>query len=84
MYLCYDNVVNILNVKTRERKWLIIYYKTCGSIILKKHVDVDHFIIVKIFEEEINNEIGRIVERQPTKKKPNVPTSAISVFFVVK
>jgi len=39
---------------------------------------------VKIFEEEINNEIGRIVERQPTKKRPNVPTSAISIFFVVK
>ncbi len=82
MYLCYDNVVNILNVKTNERKWLIIYYKTCGLITLKKDVDADHFIIVKKSEEEINNEIGRIVERQPTKKRPNVPTSAIFLFFL--
>jgi hypothetical protein len=37
---------------------------------------------VKKSEEEINNEIGRIVERQPTKKRPNVPTSAIFLFFL--
>ncbi len=84
MYLCYDNVVNILNVRTKERKGLITYYKTYGITILKKHVDVDHFIIVNFFWEEINNEIGTIVKRQPTKKRPNVPTSAISILFVVK
>jgi hypothetical protein len=49
MYLCYDNVVNILNVRTKERKGLITYYKTYGITILKKHVDVDHFIIVNFF-----------------------------------
>jgi hypothetical protein len=32
---------------------------------------------VKKFEEEINNEIIRSVERQPMKKRPNVLTSAI-------
>jgi len=34
--LFYDNVVNILNVRTKKRKWLIIYYKTYGIIVLKK------------------------------------------------
>jgi len=38
---------------------------------------------VKKIEEEINNVIVRIVERQLAKKRPNVPTSAISTFFVV-
>jgi hypothetical protein len=39
---------------------------------------------VKKIEEEINNEIVRIIERQPTKKRPNVLTNAISVFFAIK
>jgi hypothetical protein len=83
--LCYDNVVNTLNPRIKERKGLITYYKTYGLLIaLKKHVDPNHSIIVKKFEEEINNKIIGSVERQLAKKRPNVPTSAISVFFVVK
>jgi hypothetical protein len=35
---------------------------------------------VKEFEDEINNETIGTVERQPTKKRPNVPTSVIFVF----
>jgi hypothetical protein len=50
---------------------------------LKKHsVNADHSIIAKKFEKEINNEIIGSVERQTTKKRPNVPTSAIFVFFM--
>jgi len=50
-------------------------------LFLKNNVNVDHFIIAKKFEEEINNEIIGSVERQPTKKRPNVLASAIFVFF---
>jgi hypothetical protein len=39
---------------------------------------------VKKFEEKINNEIIGNVEKQLAKKRSNVPTSAISSFFVVK
>ncbi len=39
---------------------------------------------MKKFEEEINNEIVGTIERQHTKKRQNVPTSVISIFFVVK
>ncbi len=80
MYLCYDNVVNIFNVRTKERKILIIYYKKYGTITLKKHVDAYHFIISQKIEKKINNEIGKTIERQPTKKRPSVPTSAIFFF----
>jgi hypothetical protein len=38
----------------------------------------------KKIEKEINNETIGIVERQLAKKRPNVPTSAISVFFDIK
>jgi len=82
--LCYDTVINNFNPRTKERKWLITYYKTYGITTLKKHVDADHFIIAKKFEKEVNNEIIRNVERQPTKKRSNVPTSAISTFFAIK
>jgi hypothetical protein len=37
---------------------------------------------VKFFEKEINNETIRTIERQPKKKRPNVPTSAIFVFLL--
>ncbi len=81
--LCYDNAINIPNAKTKERKWLITYYKTYGIIVLQKHVDASHSIIVKKLEGEINNEILGIVEKQPTKKRPNVPTSVIFAFFLL-
>ncbi len=45
MYLCYDNVVNILSPRIKERKGLITYYKIYGIIIFFKHVDVNHSII---------------------------------------
>jgi len=82
--LCYDIVINISNPRIKERKGLITYYKTYGIITLKKHVDADHFIIVKKFEKEVNNEIIRNVERQLAKKRPNVTISAIFVFFAIK
>jgi hypothetical protein len=51
--LCYDNAINIPNEIIKEIKGLIIYYKTYGIIILKKHVDVNHFIIVKKLKKNL-------------------------------
>jgi hypothetical protein len=45
-------------------------------------VDANHSIIVIFFEKDINDETIRTIERQPTKKRPNVPTSAIFVFLL--
>ncbi len=53
--LCYDTIINISNPRTKERKGLITYYKIYGITALKKHVDANHFIIVKKFEKEVNN-----------------------------
>jgi hypothetical protein len=66
--MCYDNVVNITNPRTKERKGLVTYYKTYGIIALKKHVHADHSIIAKEIEKEINNEIIKSLERQLAKK----------------
>jgi hypothetical protein len=51
---------------------------------LKKHVNVDHFIIVRKIEKEINNEVAKNVERQLAKERPNVQRSAIFGFFCCK
>jgi hypothetical protein len=45
--LCYNSLMHVNNLNTKERKWLITYYKTYGIIVLKKHADSDHAIIIK-------------------------------------
>jgi len=47
-------------------------------------VNVDHVIIVRRFEKEINSLMKGTVNRQLTRKKPNVYGSAMSNFFSVK
>jgi len=66
--LCYVDLVNGLNPRTKKRKGLITYYKTYGITIIKKHVNAYHSIIANKFEKEINNGIKGIVEKKPTKK----------------
>lgn len=57
------------------------YYKTYGIIAFKKHVNANHDIIVKKFEEKVNSLMRKKMERQLVKKRPNVYGSAISIFF---
>jgi hypothetical protein len=39
---------------------------------LKKHVDTNHVLIVKIFEKEVNGPIIIKIEMQLATKRPNV------------
>jgi hypothetical protein len=68
------------NPKIQARKGLIIYYTTNGITSLKKHVDANHFIIAKIFEEEIKDPLRREVERQPTKKQIDIYSAIVNSF----
>ncbi len=61
--LCQDNAINIHNQRIKERKKSMTYYKTYGINAHKKHVDAYYSIILKKFEEEINNEIIGNVEK---------------------
>jgi len=81
--LCYVDLVNVLNPRTKERKYFKTYYKTFGITTLKKY-DADHFMIANFFKEGINNGIIKSVERQLAKKRPNVLGSAIFGFFCYK
>jgi hypothetical protein len=50
--------MHAINLNTKEIKGFITYHKTCGITTFKKHVDVDHAIIVKKMEA-INGHIKR-------------------------
>jgi len=58
-----------INPKTQARKRLLSYYKTNGIFSFKKDVDADHFFIAQMFEEEVNNALRNIKERQAYRKE---------------
>jgi hypothetical protein len=51
---CDFNPILITNAKTQARKGLILCSSANGIIALKKHVYVDHCMIEKKFEKELN------------------------------
>ncbi len=61
--LCYNNDVNVHNLRTKKRKGLIKYYKTYGITTLKKHVDVNQHDIIAKFEREMNSPMKGILKR---------------------
>jgi len=65
---CYASPILITNAKTQARKGLILYNSVNGITTLKKHVYVDHYMIAKIFEEEINNLLNKPYGRQLARK----------------
>jgi len=51
---------------------------------VKKHVDVDHAIVAKKFEEKVNSPLRNVLTRQLVKKKPNVLNCEILELFGAK
>lgn len=66
--LCHNPPILEFNSSTKESKGLITHYKTYWITTLRKHVDANHFIMLTKIEEEVNNAIRRIVEKQPTRR----------------
>jgi hypothetical protein len=60
--LCCNNPILVYNLKIQARKGLTLYNTTNGIITLKKHVNANHFIIAKKFEEEMNSRLKGEVE----------------------
>jgi hypothetical protein len=74
----------LCNPRTKERRGIITYSKTNGITTLRKHVDVDHVILAKRFEEEVNFPLRKVFEKQFAKKRPNVFNFEILKFFGAK
>ncbi len=81
---CYANLVLISNVKTQARKGLILYNNANGINALKKHVYAYHYMIAKMFDEEVKNMLKKPYERQHAKKRPHVNGTIIFDFFATK
>jgi hypothetical protein len=62
-----------------ERRGIITYYQKNNITTVKKHVDADHVMLAKGFEEEMNSPLKQLVI-----KRPNVFNSKISNFFGAK
>jgi hypothetical protein len=63
----YNGLVDAFNlVKIQAKKGIKSYYKTNIVTSLEKHVDVDHVVIVKKFEEI--SLLRGALERKLTKK----------------
>ncbi len=67
--LGYISFLHAHSPNTKERKALTTNYKTYEFTTLKKHVDIDHVLIVKIFEKEVSGPIKKTFEMQLAKKK---------------
>jgi hypothetical protein len=80
-HVCYYNQITITNSRTQLRKGIISYFKNNGITTFKKHVDVDHVVLAKTFEEELHNFGKVIITKKLIKKRPNIFTSSISSFF---
>ncbi len=47
-------------------------------------MDVNHAMLAKRFEEEVNFQLKDVLEKQPTKKRPNVSNSEVLELFGAK
>jgi formate-dependent nitrite reductase cytochrome c552 subunit len=59
---CHVNFVSY-SLRTKERKGTITYFMKNGITTLKKHVDADHIVLAKRFEEEMNSPLRNILEK---------------------
>jgi len=80
--LCYEKLINfaILKQRARSRKGLVSCFKN-GIIVLKKHVDANHNLIARNFEEEMNNNIKNPLQKQLAKKRATITNNEIFKFF---
>jgi hypothetical protein len=65
--ICHENFV-IYNPRIKERGGIITYFNKYGITPLKKHVDANHVVLAKRFEETMNYPLRNIFERQLAKK----------------
>ncbi len=67
--LCHQGPFNVSNIITQFLK-INSYYKMNGITSLQNHVDANHAIVAKIFENEVNNSMQRkekVINNKKTK-----------------
>jgi hypothetical protein len=82
--LCHSQPIVSTNSRKQLKKGLITYYKTNGITCLQKHLDVNHLAIYKRFQEKINNQRKKNVEKQYANKRFLISNPSTSKFFASK
>ncbi len=61
---CMSYHVNFIpyNPRKKERRKIITYSLKNGITYVRKHVDVDHVVLAKRFEEEVNSPLRNVFE----------------------
>lgn len=70
--MCYEKPISpaILGQKTKFKKRFVSYFRNNGITTLKTHIDGNHYLTAKKFEEKVNNNAKSLVElKKPTKKR---------------
>ncbi len=70
-----------IGTKNKVKKGLVSYFKNNRIIVLKKHMDANHGLIVKKIEEEMNNNFKSPLKSQLAKKRFVMNASVISNFL---
>jgi hypothetical protein len=73
--------MKLINDSTKNKSNYANTLQKNDIIALKKHVDANHVMLAKRFEEGVNSPLRDVLEKQPTIKRPNVSNSEISEFF---
>jgi len=83
-FICHDDVIGleILAMHTKCRKRLIAYHKFNGIIAMTKHVESNHFALLKQMVKDPNIASTKVpFDWEPNKKKTSVSPFAIFEFF---
>jgi hypothetical protein len=78
--ICHNDYIGlkILAMHTRYRKWLITYCKINGIRTMKKHVDDNHFVLVRKLVEDPNITLTKApLDWEVHKKRAHVYPSTI-------
>ncbi len=70
--------MKLINDSTKNKSNCANTLQKNGIIALKKHVDANHVMLAKRFEEEMNSPLRDVLEKQPTMKTVNVSNPEIS------
>jgi hypothetical protein len=72
----------ILAMRTRCRKCLIAYHKFNGIMTMKKHVEYDHVVLLKILLKDATLEVPKSpLYCELSKKRVNVPFKILGFFL---
>jgi hypothetical protein len=84
--ICQNDTVDfkILAMHTMCKKGLIACHKFNDITTMNKHIDVDHFALVKnLVNDPRNAQMTAQLDHEASKKKAHVTTFAMSKFFKI-